>query len=111
VKTTFEAWFCGEVCSFIRFLWAKCFYPIEIHCQLEEVYSASVVTVKVIGKWRREFENGTTDICHDNRTDRFVTSRADVNAARVGKLIFGKRSRLSTVLHIISEEVEAAIHE
>jgi hypothetical protein len=68
-----------------------------------------LVTMQDVGKWRREFENGSTDVYHDDRTDGLVTSQTDVNAERVEKLILGKRPRLYTVLHDSNEELGAAV--
>jgi hypothetical protein len=44
---TRETWSCEEVFSVIQFVWVSCVFPIEIHCQLIEMYGYGVTPVKV----------------------------------------------------------------
>jgi hypothetical protein len=70
MATTLETWACKEVCSVIRFLWAKHVSPVEIHRQLIEVYGDGVMSVQHVREWCREFKNGRTNIHDDDRTGR-----------------------------------------
>jgi hypothetical protein len=54
MTTTLETWFCKEVVSLSRFLWAKYFSLNDICRQLMEMYSDGVMSAR---KWCREFEN------------------------------------------------------
>jgi len=47
--------------------------------------------VQHVRKWCREFENGQKDIRDDDRTDRYSTSSACVNAAEVEEVIVGNK--------------------
>jgi hypothetical protein len=78
---TLASWSHEEVFSVIQFLWVKHVSPIEIHCQLIEVYGDGIMSVQYVRKGCREFESGHTNIHDVDCTSWPSTSRMDVNAA------------------------------
>lgn len=51
-----------EVPSVIRFLMAKNFTPIEIYCQISEVYGNKVISESGVRQWCFRFKNGLTNV-------------------------------------------------
>jgi hypothetical protein len=55
------------------FLWKKS-RPAEIHRELVIVYGANVMTVQLVRKWCREFDNGRVNVVDKQRRGSLSTS-------------------------------------
>jgi hypothetical protein len=53
-----------EICTVIRFLWAKSVSSVEIHRELCAVYGQNVMTEGTVRQWCRMFKDGPTKV-HD----------------------------------------------
>ena len=62
MATVLEIYADEEVRSVIRFLWAKKLPTIEIHKELKAVYGPNVMTIQMVRKWCREFDEGRVDV-------------------------------------------------
>ncbi len=51
-----------EVRSVIRFLTAAGWTKAAINKQLERVYGTDVMTIRMVGRWVKQFEEGRTDV-------------------------------------------------
>ena len=77
-----ECWPHRCVCWFLN---AKGVKPIEIHCQLTELYEESCMDVKNVRKWCREFTGGRTEIHAEERSGR--PSISDETVAKVEQIM------------------------
>ncbi|GBM56935.1 hypothetical protein AVEN_157374-1 [Araneus ventricosus] len=59
-----------EVHSVIRFLNAKKVKPAENHRQLVQIYGENVMTVGMVRKWVRQFNDGHTNVHDEARSGR-----------------------------------------
>ncbi len=51
-----------EVRSVIRFLAAAGWTKVAIHKELKRVYGTDVITITMVGRWVKQFEDGRTDV-------------------------------------------------
>jgi hypothetical protein len=62
--------------SVIRFSWAKCVSPVDIHSGLLTVYGANMMTVQHVNKCSREFDSARVNFMDEQRSGRPSTSAA-----------------------------------
>ena len=60
--------------SVIRFCVCKSTAQVEIHSQLCEVYGQKCMSVQHVGKWRKKFNGGLTDVPNEQRSARPAVS-------------------------------------
>jgi len=92
-----------EVRAVNRFLNAEGVKPIEIHCQLTEVYGESCMNVKNVRKWCREFTAGRTEIHDEERSGR--PSISDETVTKVEQIMRQDRRITLDDLCILATEV------
>jgi len=90
-----------EVRAVIRFLNAKGVKPIEIHCQLTEVYGESCMDVKNVRKWCREFTADRTEIHDEERSGR--PSISDETVAKGEQMHQDQRITLDDLCILVPE--------
>lgn len=56
-----------EVRGVIRFLHAKKLSAVEIYRQMSEVYGKHLLSESEVQKWCREFSDGRTNTCDEDR--------------------------------------------
>ncbi len=59
-----------EVRSTIRFLATAGWMKVAIHKELKQVYGTDVMTITMVGRWVKQFEEGRTDVNNAKRTGR-----------------------------------------
>ncbi|GBM51137.1 hypothetical protein AVEN_244182-1 [Araneus ventricosus] len=69
-----DTWSATEDRSIIMFLCLMKTSPDGIHCQLVEIYGASVMSRKQLWFWCKEFDIGRTDVREEQRSGRPSTS-------------------------------------
>ncbi|UYV61245.1 hypothetical protein LAZ67_1004081 [Cordylochernes scorpioides] len=91
-----------ELRSVIRFLNAKNDSPVEIHCQLVEVYGEKCMDIKNVRKWCREFNEGRINVHDEQRSGR--PSLPESTVARIDEMVRANR-------RITLEEIEDGLNE
>ncbi len=59
-----------EVRSVIRFLVTAGWTKAAIHKELKRVYGTNVMTIAMVGRWVKQFEEGITDVNNAERTSQ-----------------------------------------
>ncbi|UYV81509.1 hypothetical protein LAZ67_20001383 [Cordylochernes scorpioides] len=90
-----------ELRSVIRFLNAKNNSPVEIHCQLVEVYGEKCMDIKNVRKWCREFNEGRINVHDEQRSGR--PSLPESTVARIDEMMRANR-------RITLEEIEDGLN-